>query len=467
MKMSGFRHLRGQQLIGCLLALLSLNIETFCNKSADISNANQFFVAGRIIDTSGNGLANIKVYYQTNAFVLSNQQGYWRTATLQDSATITPIDSIYTFLPITKKVLTTDSTLVFTAQLIPQQSPTAQQMYRWFTYMQLPNGLLESTENGNVVSLYDNALAALVFMAFNDIPRAELLFNYFNNKTISELQSGNGGFFQFRDKNGVPNGNRWLGDNAWLLIALNNYEAKTNSHKYDVLTNALSAWIQQQQDTDGGLWGGTDNNNARIGKVTEGNIDAFNAIAGFTSFHQNLLLYLKLNRWNTSNQLLMSWPGNTYVYALDNHSWGYCAFEDFPTGVLDKAAIYINTQKTTLTNQYITGYCFDIDRDDVWLEGTGQMVVALKKANQTNAANIYLAEMQKLIISSSLYPSTLGMPYASNKGTGYGTDVLWTGSDTKPCISSSAWYLFGYLNFDPMAIGYRKNIPTTSKFWLN
>ena len=194
-------------------------------------------------------------------------------------------------------------------------------------------------------------------------------------------------------------------------------------------------------------------------------IDAFNAVPGYDTFHQHLLSYLNANRWNPTEKLLVSWPGNKYVYAMDNHSWGYCAFEDFPGSVLQKADMYITTQTATATGKSITGYCFDIDKDDIWLEGTGEMVVAFQKAGQNNQADFYLSEMEKLIVESAKFPGYRGIPYVSNRGTGYAIDALWAGSDTKPCISSGAWYLFGVLHFDPFAIGYSKNIPSSDKFW--
>jgi len=50
--------------------------------------------------------------------------------------------------------------------------------------------------------------------------------------------------------------------------------------------------------------------------------------------------------------------------------------------------------------------------------------------------------------------------------TGYGGDLLWEGVNDLPCVSSAAWYIFGKLKFDPMAIGYTKNSPAEDKFWL-
>jgi hypothetical protein len=450
-----------------LRLFLFLIIIYSCSKKDTAPASKEFKISGKVVDTLGLGLSNIQIFYQKDSFIVTDANGFWYKNITLGSTVIQPKDTNYIFSPSSVKVINSDTNIVFTARPVSQRDINALHVYNWFTHMQLSNGLLESTENSNIISLYDNALAALVFIAKSDYTRAELVFNFFNSRLNSELLTGTGGFFQFRDKNGVPNGNRWLGDNAWLLIALNNYQAKTNNYQYQNLITALSNWIQQQQDTDGGVWGGFDNSSVRIGKVTEGMIDAFNAVSGYTNFHQNLLNYLKLNRWNSNEKLLMSWPGNKYVYALDNHSWGYCAFEDFPYSVLQKAAIFLNTQTATVYNTSITGYCFDIDKDNVWLEGTGQMVVALQKANQINIAAYYLSEMEKVIITSNSFSSSLGMPYSSNNGTHYGTSALWVGADTKPCISSSAWYLFGCLNFDPMAISYLKTIPINNKFWLN
>ena len=107
-------------------------------------------------------------------------------------------------------------------------------VYQWLVNEQLSNGLLESTTGNNFVSLYDNSLAALAYISRGDNLKAEAIFDFFNNYVNSELLSETGGFAQFRDRYGFPlsGSGRWLGDNAWLLIALNNYKAKTKSDRY-------------------------------------------------------------------------------------------------------------------------------------------------------------------------------------------------------------------------------------------
>ena len=341
-------------------------------------------------------------------------------------------------------------------------------VYEWLMNEQLYNGLLESITDNNFVSLYDNSLAALVFIAKGDTSKAEAIFDFFNNHMDSELLSGTGGFAQFRDRVGYPlaGSGRWLGDNAWLLIALNNYKAKTKSDKYDKLSQNLNNWIRQLQDADGSLWGGYDPvSGVKTNKVTENMLDAFNALPGYDSLHKNLLKYFNDVRWDDYNKVLVSSPGDFYKYALDNFSWGYCALEDFPVSSLTFAdQIFLTQDFAVSTGTVVSGYCIDIDRDDVFLEGTGQMVVAFQKAGLTDKANLYLKEIEKSI--TSVLDGTMGIPYATNRGSGYGPDLLWEGADNLPCVSSAAWYLFGKLKFDPMAVGYIKNITAEDKFWM-
>jgi hypothetical protein len=345
-------------------------------------------------------------------------------------------------------------------------SANERSVLNWFNNLQLSNGILESSDNSNFVSLYDNALSAFVFMSYNDFTRAEKIFDFFNSRLNSEFLTGTHGFYQFRDKYGNPFGNRWLGDNAWLLLALNNYKALTGSIKYDALNAAIEAWIRSLQDTDGGISAGFDANGVRTGKVTEGNIDAFAAVPGYDNFHAKLLSFLKNQRWNTTDKLLISWPENAaYYYALDNHCWAYCAMENFPVAALTKADMYLTTKIATVIAASVTGYCFDKDKDAVWFEGTGEMIVAFQAAGLNTQANYYLAELEKVLVTKSAINNTAGIPYASNVATAYGGDLLWTGSDTNPAISSGAWYLFSKHRFDPFKSAKTKNIPAADKFY--
>jgi hypothetical protein len=354
----------------------------------------------------------------------------------------------------------------------PEDKPSLSEneilVFNWFDNQQLSNGLLESVENGNIVSLYDNALAAMVFMLKEDYTKAENIFDFFNARISTELTNGVGGFSQLRDSNGVPFNHRWMGDNAWLLIALNNYKDRTGNTTYDNLALEITNWLQSLQDSDGGLFAGYNSDNSLMNyKVSEGNIDAFNAIEGYSNFHSQLLNFLENDRWDNDDKNLVAWPANPpYLYALDLHSWSYSMFNNYPVSALTSAARFLNTQSATNGAQ-ITGYCFDEDKDVVWIEGTGQMALAFGIAGMNDEKEMYLTEMEKALIQSTKYQNATGFPYASNLGTSYGADLLWNGADTKIAISGAAWYLFAKLDFNPFAVGRDKNIPVSDMFWIN
>lgn len=349
-----------------------------------------------------------------------------------------------------------------------EPSPAVLKTMNWLIQIQQPNGLLESSENTNFVSLYDNALAALVFISEGELERAERIFDFFDQRRETELLQGNGGFFQFRDSTG-ENGNRsWVGDNVWLLIALNNYHKHTGNQKYAPLVQELETWVRSLQDLDGGLWGGYNSDGTQIPKVTEGIITAFNAVAGYDAFHKNILAYLEKERWDLEAKTLIASPEiPAYNFALDLHSLGYSIFKDFPEEVLPMADKYLTEQIATVTGKEITGYCFDEDRDVIWLEGTAQMAFAFQLAGTQTVADGLLAEIEKTLIASSSLDGASGIPYTTNHGTSYGATLLWDHADMAPALSSNAWYLFAKLNFDPFAVQREKDIPPSDKFWLS
>ncbi|HCQ16530.1 MAG TPA: hypothetical protein DIU20_09725 [Cryomorphaceae bacterium] len=424
-----------------------------------------YTASGKVMDDFGNGMEGIEVSTATGKSALTDAQGNWALTELQGRHTLSPADPGYLFTPSSAEVKESAGNINFTASHVTNENET--RILNWFNQQQLPNGLLESAENGNVVSLYDNALAALVFMLNGNLERAERIFDFFDARIHTELLSGKGGFSQFRDRNGNPNNHRWMGDNAWLLIALNNYHARTGSSKYHQLASGISNWLMTLQDTDGGLFAGYGADNAILNyKVTEGNIDAFNAVKGYNTFHSRLLTFLENDRWDEADRNLVSWPGNpAYRYALDNHSWSYCIFNNYPVSTLYSAQRFITTQTATLTNARITGYDIDEDRDAVFMEGTGQMALAFKLAGMQQESDHYLLEMEKILVPSPRHTNAYGFPYSSNAGTGYGNDPLWPEASTQIALSGGAWYLFASSGFNPFAVERHKSIPQADMFW--
>lgn len=336
----------------------------------------------------------------------------------------------------------------------------------WVSQMQGSNGLLKSSEVVDFVSLYDNALAAIWFTSQGKIKNTERILDYFESKIELELLNNQGGFYQLRDSKGNNGRRTWMGDNAWLLIAINYYHQISGNRKYDYMADQLELWLLSLQDIDGGLWGGFNEDGRQIPKVTEGIITAFNAVRGYSDFHKNILAYIKKERWLKNEQILVAWPENPkYLNALDLHSLGFMIFKNFPETTLNKADMYLNTQVLTTNNKPITGYSFDEDKDVIWLEGTAQMAVAFQMGGYESDADTLLTELEKTFIDSTTLSESKGIPYSSNQGTNFGNNPLWEHADSTPALSSTIWYLFAKSNFNPLELGRNKNIPEEGKFW--
>jgi len=429
------------------------------------TNSSYFSISGTVVNQNNEAVADIEIKLSNGRSVFSDSLGHWQFDKLTGKQRVSPISNKYNFKPSFIDAVEQSNNLRF--EVIDKLLTNEEKILNWFRNQQLKNGLLESVENGNVVSLYDNALAAMVFMLNKDYGRAKQIFDFFLDKKDSELQMGQGGYSQFRDRNGIPNNHRWMGDNAWLLIALNNFKDQTHDTKYDDLRASISNWLIKLQANDGGLYAGygTDNNLLNY-KVTEGNLDAFNAIEGYNTFHKSILQFLENDRWDKTDRNIVSWPDNpTYKYALDCHSWSYCMFPNYPLSALTTANRFKTTKTATVNEVEITGFDTDEDKDHVFMEGTGQMMLAFKYSDNMDQYEKYKGEMEKLIMKSLVHENSWGLPYASNFGTGYGSDPHWSGVDTQIAIAGSAWYLFAKFGFNPFEVGRNKDIPKKDKFW--
>jgi len=452
----------------CIIGLFL--VATSCNKedesvSANPSSIQAYSIDGYLKDYYNKPVKGGLVSLSNGQTTVSDSLGHWSFKGLTKIITVTPTSSGAQFEPRSEIVSSSKTNLLFQDKVI--QSANLPKVIDWLNAQKTQFGFVKSNFTSEQISLYDNALGALAFMALDDYASAAKIFDYFNNHIDDELVAPMGGFSQFRNLSGVPNRQSWLGDNAWLLIALNTYTLKYPTNQYQRLNTELSKWIRSLQNADGSISGGFDSNGNRIGIVTEGNLDAFNAILGYDDFHSKLLNYLKNNRYESTRNFLLCIPDNSpYRYALDNFSWGYSVLPAYSSSYLDAATGFFYTTKISTANGLeVSGYCFDADKDAVWPEGTGQMAVAYQLAGNKQKAEFLIKEMDKMVVRSIYNSNFSGIPYVSNRATGFGPDLLWQGSDMEPALSSAAWYILATHQFNPFEAGRNKTIPSADKFW--
>lgn len=362
----------------------------------------------------------------------------------------------------------------FSTSEIPQGKATqvskrgASKPYMWVQSMQHSNGLMESAEQTNFVSLYDNALAVMLFTRKGEYSKAAMVLDHFNSILQSEFHANGGGFFQARSVTANTSRRLWMGDNAWLLLAIRYYRQQTGISTYDTMANDIDLWLRSLQREDGRLIGGTEEDGREIPAITEGMITAFYAVDGYDNFHKSLLDYLSVNRFDHQEQIFLTGSDvKRYDYALDLHSLGYLIFNELGVPVLQAADRYLTTQRPSKGGKAVEGYCFDIDQDVVWLEGTAQMTLAFQQAGEWGQAQHFMDEMNRSFISSSLRKGSSGLPYTTNEGTTFGAGYLWDHADKKPALSSTIWYLFAESDFNPLQFQGPKQVPPSDMFWVS
>ena len=309
----------------------------------------------------------------------------------------------------------------------------------WLASRQHANGLVESAEGTGFVSLYDNALAAMVYLQSGETARARQILEYFKGRQAAEFNQSGGGFYQFRDAGGNNRSRIWLGDNAWLLIALRHYRAATDDLRYRGLEASLESWIRSLQQEDGSLKSGTNEDGTEIPLVTEGMITAYAAVSGQDAFHEGILEFLTAERWSEGESLLLAQEtGGTYAYSLDLHSLPALIWEDAPHAYLEHAQRFYTVQHHELNGKTVGGYCFDEDRDVVWLEGSAQMALAYRRSGDLQAYQQTLEALEQSFIAAGNPNSPGALPYTTNPGSSFGAAPLWPEAHRQAAVSATA-----------------------------
>lgn len=317
----------------------------------------------------------------------------------------------------------------------------------WLVNQQRETGLLGNQEDDDFSGIYPNALAAICFVREGDVHRAEKIFDFYNSRFDTEFAAGTpGGFHQFWNaKTGAvyPDTDRWIGDNAWLLIALNYYQRRVDRHDYSAMRTGIAKWLISLQDADGGVLSGFTKTGPMTHKSTEGNLDCYAALVDYPENRAKVLGWLRTKMWvEQENSFRM---GSTVAQpALDGISWGVAALGREYSIMLPVAEErFARVDKAEGSGNEVAGFADFVGKKRVWLEGTGQMAVAYNVAGDRDKAQNVLRQLERAMVRSARFPGALGIPCSTS-------DPAWAGATQKIFVPSQTWYLFGRWNFNPM-----------------
>ena len=121
------------------LVCLSLLLFFSCD---EVEEDSDFYIAGRVVNSLGEGVEGVKIYYSNGDYVVTDSSGNWSVFDIyEDNLVIAPVDPKYTFTPKKYQVSYLDVGIrkIFTAKTVKEDK--TDQIYHWFTNQQLPNGL--------------------------------------------------------------------------------------------------------------------------------------------------------------------------------------------------------------------------------------------------------------------------------------------------------------------------------------
>ncbi|MFH1767961.1 MAG: PilZ domain-containing protein [Candidatus Omnitrophota bacterium] len=360
-------------------------------------------------------------------------------------------------------------------------------MYEWICNRQdLKRGLVlsyEGDKNLDKVSFsYDQALAAVVFLIFDDKQRAERILDFY----LNEVRSGrpiynayytNGGVFEYVIHSGVD---------AWVGLASLIYFKQTKDNKHLAVAKKIAETLVDMMDKEGGIVGGPN----LSWYSTEHNLDSFAFFKMFYEVSGNkeyLRISEKIKKWldeyaYTDKGVPVNRGKGDATIATDTYSWSITALgpqalislKMDPEEILDFAVKNCEVN-TTVTRQNIavkvSGFDFAKARHlarggVVSCEWTSQMILAFEimadyyREKDFNKYRVYIdktvlyaAELQKMVINS---PSPVGkanptLPYASsaNVDTGHGWRTPY--GDRTGSLASTAYFLIAYRGFNPLS----------------
>jgi len=363
-------------------------------------------------------------------------------------------------------------------------------MYDWIKNRQdLMRGLILSYEGDDnlerVCFTYDQALAAIVFILFDDYDRAEKILDFYlgrikKDKNIYNAYFTAGNVFEYTTHSGP---------NAWIGIAALCYAKHTNDRKYLPIAYKVADFLLSMMDKEGGVIGGPNIS----WYSTEHNLDAF-------SFFDLLYKVTKKKRYLDTANRLKDWISR-YSYtqkgppvkrgkgdstiATDTYAWSITAVGPdilYSLGMDPEAILDFAVKNCEVEVEFersegdikLSGFDFARTKHSarggvVSGEWSSQMILAFeiladyfldknsaKSDEYLKKAAFYFNELQKMLITS---PSRVGrvdpcLPYASkafvNTGHGWRTPK----GNRTGSLASTAYFLIAYSGYNPLKAEY-------------
>lgn len=360
-------------------------------------------------------------------------------------------------------------------------------MYSWIKNRQdLISGLVISYEGDHSLKemcfTYDQSLAAVVFLVFDDLSGAERILDFY----LKEAKTKKKIYNAYYTRGAVAEYVAHSGPNAWIGIAALNHMKKTGSKKYLPIAKVVDGFLRSMMDREGGIKGGP----TVTWYATEHNLDAvafYNLFYEVTGHKRYRDLAEKVKSWiaqysYTSYSVPVKRGKGDSTIATDTYAWSVSAFgpqELFdmnmnPDSIMEFAVENCEVCVTFRRKEgdvKLKGFDFAKFRNScrggvVSGEWTSQMILAFeimadfykekdaeKYEQYLEKAMFYFEELQKMLITS---PSRVGredpcLPYASKASVDTGHGWRTPKGNKTGSLASTAYFLLAYSGYNPLS----------------
>jgi hypothetical protein len=399
-----------------------------------------------------------------------------------------------------------------------QQYPD--EVWLWMKGYLNENGLADDIEpvpySDHVIAhIFSGALCAIVAVHKSDWATAHRILDNMQSHYASVFLEGPGGYYSaFNSSTNLPflDNDRYLGDNAWLLNALNHYQAAVYGtqfqDRYKTMADGIAAWIVSLQDApskqnrynDYGLYSGyygasngsTPNQLMKI-KIAEANTSALAALRGHTRWYagahgavadqvEQFLFTASVGAtgglFNTADSRINpgksdsgSFPSgspsyDTYNY-LDNTLWPLLTVQEprnynrlFTALPLVAADMFdTGVEPDVAPGAALSGWSDQKNKTRIFPEGYAYfrlMYERLAEMRKDQHKEFTAAEMP--VGYDSLFSVIDQFLVDSSRVEGgkgmviQSNDPGYAGESTAPSYEGSAWYMFGNLRVNPLSV---------------
>jgi hypothetical protein len=328
------------------------------------------------------------------------------------------------------------------------------------------------TSNDYTAWVYDNDLVLMALIqrgAYEDISRAKILADSliwvqnhdtdFNDGRIRDGYWATSLDDSTGKKSSIKSPGSGTGNMAWTIIALLRYYEISRDPNYLNASERIGNWIHDTSDDTrgaGGYTGGYQNwTPEKIQwKSTEHNIDAYVAfstlydITGNRTWEERALHAKRFVEamWNETDGHF--WAGtledgvtiNKQTVPIDVNTWGLMAL-----GKQYNRGISWAESHSYKEADGFKGFDFNDDRDGIWFEGTGHMVIAYQILGDDTKSGLYLDELKKAQ-KDATNANGKGIVAASHDGVSTGFNWSY---DAQLHIGATAWFIFAEDKYNP------------------